>query len=129
MSTRDSGQPASERGADDIEFPQAKRQKLDGYPKGKERDEDNTTNRHEPILTGNGQVDSAVEADALMGRYGHVEVLVPPSRALLGERPTSTLNGSSEAHLSEFDVGISEYISKDLPPIHAIIKQRRVPFC
>ena len=49
------------------------------------------------------------------------ETLLPPSRILLGTRPGQP---TSIGHTEEYDVGISEYISKDLPPIHAIIKQR-----
>lgn len=51
-----------------------------------------------------------------------IESLLPPSRVLLGESPVSL--AASAGHTLEFDVGISEYISKDLSPIHAIIKQR-----
>lgn len=47
---------------------------------------------------------------------------LPPSRSLLGEPPNPRDPGSP--FFEEFDVGISEYISKGLPPIHAIIKQR-----
>lgn len=49
---------------------------------------------------------------------------LPPSRALLGESAIKLDERSTVGHTLEFDVGISEYISKDLPPIHAIIKQR-----
>lgn len=49
------------------------------------------------------------------------ETILPPSIALLG-RSRST--NSPSQHTEERDVGISEYLSKDLPPIHAIIKQR-----
>lgn len=49
---------------------------------------------------------------------------LPPSRSLLGELPKPRESGSP--FFEEFDVGISEYISKGLPPIHAIIKQRSV---
>ncbi|KAL5527594.1 hypothetical protein ACEPAG_6395 [Sanghuangporus baumii] len=56
------------------------------------------------------------------------ETLLPPSRVLLGKPPTSHAQESSTGHTLEYDVGISEYISKDLPPIHAIIKQRFTDF-
>ncbi|OCB90878.1 tRNA pseudouridine synthase D [Sanghuangporus baumii] len=56
------------------------------------------------------------------------ETLLPPSRILLGKPPTSHAQESSTGHTLEYDVGISEYISKDLPPIHAIIKQRFTDF-
>ena len=53
------------------------------------------------------------------------ENLLPPSRVLLGDPPVADLKeAASSGHTLEFDVGISEYISKDLPPMHAIIKQR-----
>ena len=52
------------------------------------------------------------------------ETLLPPSRILLGIPPSSRVQSYSIGHTVEFDVGISEYISKDLPPIHAVIKQR-----
>ena len=50
--------------------------------------------------------------------------LLPPSRKLLAipERQ------SDYNHTEELDVGISEYLSHDLPPIHAIIKQRYVSY-
>lgn len=51
-----------------------------------------------------------------------MESLAPPSRALLGDFLTDM---SATGHTQEFDVGISEYVSKDLLPIHAIIKQRQ----
>ena len=54
---------------------------------------------------------------------------LPPSRALLGESRVKFDERSTVGHTLEFDVGISEYISKDLPPIHAIIKQRYASIC
>lgn len=50
--------------------------------------------------------------------------LLPPSRSLLSS--TVQENTGEEFHLSELDVGISQYISHDMPPIHGIIKQRCV---
>lgn len=50
--------------------------------------------------------------------------LLPPSRSLLNS--TVRENTGEEFHLSELDVGISRYISYDMPPIHGIIKQRCV---
>lgn len=48
--------------------------------------------------------------------------LLPPSWKLL---PKETLsNDSQPSHIEEVDVGISEYISKSLPEIQGIIKQR-----
>ena len=54
------------------------------------------------------------------------ESLLPPSRVLLGQDASWKGTASANGHFGEFDVGISEYISGDLPPIHAIIKQRQV---
>jgi len=53
-----------------------------------------------------------------------IEDLLPPSRSLLSagtlaDRPKDQINFTLEA-----DVGITEYIGKDVPPIHGIIKQR-----
>ena len=48
--------------------------------------------------------------------------LLPPSRALLG-LPTN--EDETEVHNTvEVDVGISQYVGNDVPPIHGIIKQR-----
>jgi len=51
------------------------------------------------------------------------ESILPPSHVLLGLSPPSTTS-SGLRQLLECDVGISEYISRDLPPIRGIIKQR-----
>jgi hypothetical protein len=51
-----------------------------------------------------------------------VEVL-PPSYVLLGRLPRPT---GTTSQLTEQDVGITEYVSKDLSPIEGIIKQRHV---
>lgn len=49
--------------------------------------------------------------------------ILPPSHVLLGlGSPQITSNGLRQ--LLECDVGISEYITHDLPPISGIIKQR-----
>jgi tRNA pseudouridine13 synthase len=53
-----------------------------------------------------------------------IEDLLPPSRSLLPaaklvERPANQLNLTFES-----DVGITEYVSSDVPPIRGIIKQR-----
>lgn len=51
------------------------------------------------------------------------EPILPPSHILLGVgSPQTTSDGLRQ--LLECDVGISEYISRDLPPISGIIKQR-----
>lgn len=48
--------------------------------------------------------------------------LLPPSKSLFFIRPRE--NPGGEFYLSEVDVGISQYISYGMPPIHGIIKQR-----
>lgn len=57
-----------------------------------------------------------------------VENLLPPSRSLLGASLPDNTAESLSHRTVEFDVGISEYVSRDLPPIHGIIKQRWVKF-
>lgn len=54
-----------------------------------------------------------------------VREFLPPSRVLLGRMKPK--DDCSMGHTEEVDVGISEYLSPELPPIHAIIKQRYVP--
>lgn len=49
--------------------------------------------------------------------------ILPPSHALLGLSLPQTTSGGLR-QLLECDVGISEYTSRDLPPISGIIKQR-----
>lgn len=49
--------------------------------------------------------------------------ILPPSHVLLGlGSPQTTSDGLRQ--LLECDVGISEYITRDIPPISGIIKQR-----
>ncbi|KAG2141802.1 tRNA pseudouridine synthase D [Suillus bovinus] len=55
-----------------------------------------------------------------------VESVLPPSHALLGIAPTFSSNGLRQ--VLQTDVGISEYISRDVPPISGIIKQRFTDF-
>lgn len=50
------------------------------------------------------------------------ESVLPPSHTLLGIAPTFSSNGLRQ--VLQTDVGISEYISRDVPPISGIIKQR-----
>lgn len=49
--------------------------------------------------------------------------ILPPSHILLGLSHPQTISGGLR-QLLERDVGISEYITRDLPPIRGIIKQR-----
>ena len=66
----------------------------------------------------------APAADASTPAEKVVESLLPPSHALLGApSPVYTEDGSMQ-RIMETDVGISEYIGHDVPPIQGIIKQR-----
>ncbi|KAL5487840.1 PUS7 [Sanghuangporus weigelae] len=125
---------------DGFESPQAKRQKLD-TPEIANGSADADMISQEPVpmdvepkldsitVTESAAVVSA-PADEEMGipDSSVSETLLPPSRVLLGKPPTSYAQESPTGHTLEYDVGISEYISKDLPPIHAIIKQRFTDF-
>jgi tRNA pseudouridine13 synthase len=50
------------------------------------------------------------------------EGVLPPSHTLLNIAPTFSSDGLRQ--VLQTDVGISEYISRDVPPISGIIKQR-----
>lgn len=54
------------------------------------------------------------------------ESLLPPSHVLLGTTPPLTSEDGAMLRIMETDVGISEYIAKDVPKIEGIIKQRCV---
>lgn len=102
MTSQDSGHMQND-GAVDGER-SAKRIKLDT------EDKDATTSQPMEVEPSSSKDDKRVSGN------------LPPSRALLGEPPNP--RDPDSPHFEEFDVGISEYISKGLPPIHAIIKQR-----
>lgn len=51
---------------------------------------------------------------------------LPPSRILLGANPSGPTSNPEFSRTTEVDVGISEYVSHDVPPIHGVIKQRCV---
>ncbi|KIJ70068.1 hypothetical protein HYDPIDRAFT_23214 [Hydnomerulius pinastri MD-312] len=55
------------------------------------------------------------------------ESILPPSHILLG-KSSPPISSSGLRQLLESDVGISEYISRDVPPISGIIKQRFTDF-
>ncbi|KAH7929415.1 tRNA pseudouridine synthase D [Leucogyrophana mollusca] len=55
------------------------------------------------------------------------ESVLPPSHVLLGI-PSPTLSADGLRQVLESDVGISEYIGRDVPPISGIIKQRFTDF-
>jgi len=50
--------------------------------------------------------------------------LLPPSHALLGITRDGEPDGDGFTQMLETDVGISEYVGRDIPPIQAVIKQR-----
>jgi len=50
--------------------------------------------------------------------------LLPPSHALLGITRGGEPDGDGFTQMLETDVGISEYVGRDIPPIQAVIKQR-----
>jgi len=52
------------------------------------------------------------------------ETILPPSHSLLGTAPPLQDESGAIIRLMETDVGISEYIAKDVPKISGIIKQR-----
>ena len=126
--------PANERHEPDtstIEEPQAKRQKLDDDASVNKNVSADVTSRENPMDM-EMQPDSITVTEAAAAEEVEISsaslvgTLLPPSRVLLGKPPSSHAQESSTGHTLEYDVGISEYISKDLPPIHAIIKQRQV---
>ena len=52
------------------------------------------------------------------------ETILPPSHSLLGTAPPLQDESGAIVRLMESDVGISEYIAKNVPRINGIIKQR-----
>lgn len=50
--------------------------------------------------------------------------LLPPSHALLGITRGGEPDRDGFTQMLETDVGISEYVGRDIPPIQAVIKQR-----
>lgn len=50
--------------------------------------------------------------------------LLPPSHALLGVSQPGEADEDGFTQMLETDVGISEYVGRDIPPIQAVIKQR-----
>ncbi|KAF8505642.1 tRNA pseudouridine synthase D [Russula emetica] len=56
------------------------------------------------------------------------ETILPPSHSLLGTAPPLQDESGAIIRLMESDVGISEYIAKNVPKINGIIKQRFTDF-
>lgn len=54
--------------------------------------------------------------------------LLPPSHALLGVTRHGKADEDGFTQMLETDVGISEYVGRDIPPIRAVIKQRCARF-
>lgn len=52
------------------------------------------------------------------------EAILPPSHSLLGTAPPLQDENGAIIRIMESDVGISEYIAKDVPKMSGIIKQR-----
>ena len=55
------------------------------------------------------------------------ETILPPSHSLLETAPPLQDESGAIIRLMESDVGISEYIAKNVPKINGIIKQRYAP--
>ena len=67
--------------------------------------------------------DAGKSSRAVHESDGPAERILPPSHVLLGpSSPQTTSDGLRQ--LLECDVGISEYITRDISPISGIIKQR-----
>lgn len=50
--------------------------------------------------------------------------LLPPSHALLGVPEHEESDEDGFVQMLETDVGISQYVGRDVPPVRAVIKQR-----
>ncbi|KAH8118315.1 tRNA pseudouridine synthase D [Phellopilus nigrolimitatus] len=113
----------------DSEEPQAKRLKLDVPDAQNVLPEQISSEQSMDVeQTPEAATETALDQAAEPAKITSFETLLPPSRVLLGTPPASHAQETSAGHTLEFDVGISEYISKDLPSIHAIIKQRFTDF-
>lgn len=97
--------------------PSAKRVKLDDTP-----DVNMVT---EPELVVSTHASSSLPSDGQKPPV-KTESLLPPSHVLLGTAPPATSEDGAMLKIMETDVGISEYIAKDVPKIEGIIKQRCV---
>ena len=92
------------------EEPPSKRLKVDDTAEGSKSAPDFSTTS--PIVAS----DSATIAAK--------ETILPPSHSLLGTAPPLQDESGAIIRLMESDVGISEYIAKNVPKINGIIKQR-----
>lgn len=94
--------------------PSAKRVKLDEVP------EVTMVTETEPAQSSSSLPSDNQKAQA------KTESLLPPSHVLLGTASPATSEDGTMLRIMETDVGISEYIAKDVPKIEGIIKQRCV---
>ena len=68
----------------------------------------------------------STDAEETVGGETHCansNCILPPSHVLLGDQLSSS-SSCTTRQLLESDVGITEYISRDIPPVWGIIKQR-----
>ncbi|KAF7977463.1 hypothetical protein HWV62_3649 [Athelia sp. TMB] len=90
----------------------------------RERENDESLDERPPKRT---KLDDSTDEDTLPTNPAE-ENLLPPSHVLLGiPKPAAGPDGSLY-HISEQDVGISEYIASGVPAINGIIKQRFTDF-
>ncbi|KAI0322480.1 pseudouridine synthase [Amylostereum chailletii] len=75
-----------------------------------------------------GDVSTPTNEDGLNQPLPDSGSTLPPSHALLGTAPPLCSEDGSILRIMETDVGISEYISKGVPKIGGIIKQRFTDF-
>jgi tRNA pseudouridine13 synthase len=92
-----------------------------------ESDEIHTEPLHKRLRLDEGE---AIEGEELAGDGTVPAVgggLLPPSHSLL-DVPLREESSDAFFRLSESDVGISEYVGRDVPKIAGIIKQRHVQY-
>lgn len=68
----------------------------------------------------------STDAEETVGSETHctnATCILPPSHVLLGNQ-SSSHSSCTTRQLLESDVGITEYVSRDIPPVRGIIKQR-----
>lgn len=102
------------------EEPTAKRTRLDGI---EDADGDVPMNGDREVAV--IDISELEEQDAIDNATNQErESMLPPSHALLNAPPPVYGPDGSMQQIMETDVGISEYIGHDVPPIEGIIKQR-----
>lgn len=96
-------------------------------PQTREREPDDTLDDRSPKRAKLDESLSEVNVVAAATETAGVkepENILPPSHVLLGIPEPLVAPDGSLYRISERDVGISEYISRDVAPISGIIKQR-----